>query len=150
VKVYYSGASSSLLSISPVCPVNPRNVTIQVLCHLRHHCHCVWWLATHLGVGGCLPGGLTGVFLLCGCSGHAAPIVVIIAALWGLARGSGCEWALTCCPVSFFWRSTEPRVNGRCPLERSVGWFNLVHGIAIVLWPMNRLNVGVIPAQGSA
>ena len=39
----YSGASSSLLSISPVHPVLRR---------LRHHCRCVWWLTTRLGVGG--------------------------------------------------------------------------------------------------
>src|ERR1700678_3376685 len=75
------GVSKRFGAVSGHLPV----VTIQVLRRLRHHCpfFCLlrgWgWSVLFLAAS----------LVFSGCLGHAAPVVVIVAAFWGLARGLG-------------------------------------------------------------
>ena len=105
------GVSKRFGAVSGHLPV----VTIQVLRRLRHHCRCVWWLATCLGVGSRLPGGLTGVLRLFGSRGACR-------------RHRSCALGVS---------KRFGAVSGHLPVAWSVFFgnpqslFNLVHGIAV-------------------
>src|SRR5271168_1967541 len=96
------GVSKRFGAVSGHLPV----VTIQVLCCLHHHCRCVWWLATCLGVGSRLPGGLTGVLRLFGsrgaCRRHRS------CALGVSKRFGAVSGHLPVARSVFFGKSTEP------------------------------------------